>query len=130
MKSNVAYGLLLSRDDFKKFGFALTEGKCCVPDCNEDAVDAHHIMDRKLWRDGGYYLSNCAPLCAKHHLDAEKGVYTPYQVTQFAHIPIEQVKKPDGIDWMTDGEYKEMFINEELDKFGNLVNGDEGEDNK
>lgn len=118
MKNNVEYGMLLSRENFKKIGFSLTNGMCCVPGCNECAVDAHHIMDRRLWHDGGYYLSNCAPLCAKHHLEAERGVYTPYEVSQFAHIPIEEIKKPDSIDWLTDDEYKELFINGEIDKWG------------
>ena len=118
MKSSTAYGVLLSREDFKKFGFALKGGKCCIPGCEECAVDAHHIMDRKLWSDGGYYLSNCAPLCARHHLDAEMGIYTPYQMTKFANIPIEYIKKPDGIDWLTDEEYKELFKSEQINKWG------------
>ena len=36
-------------------------------------------MDRKLWTDGGYYISNGAALCSKHHLDAERGLITPMQ---------------------------------------------------
>jgi hypothetical protein len=70
---------LLTREEFKKQVFAKTRGKCCVPGCNCDAVDAHHIMDRRLWNNGGYYLSNGAALCAKHHLDAERGIITPMQ---------------------------------------------------
>ena len=118
MKDSVAYNTLLSRADFKQFAFLLRGGMCCVPGCKEHAVDAHHIMDRKLWSDGGYYISNCAPLCAKHHLDAERGVFTPIQVTEFANIPLEYVKKPDGIDWLTDEEYKELFAAGEIDKWG------------
>lgn len=64
---------LLSREEFKKQVFARTNGKCCVPNCDCDAVDAHHIMDRRLWKDGGYYLSNGAALCSKHHLDDDDG---------------------------------------------------------
>lgn len=118
MKSSTAYNLLLSREDFKKFGFALTDGKCCVPDCNEDAVDAHHIMDRKLWKDGGYYLSNCAPLCSKHHIDCENGVYTPYEVMQFAKIDIKYLQKPDSIDWLDDDEYRQLFASGLINKWG------------
>lgn len=118
MKNTVEYNTLLSREDFKKFGFLSTGGMCCVPGCKECAVDAHHIMDRKLWSNGGYYLSNCAPLCAAHHLDAEAGVFTPKQVTEFAAIPLDNIQKPDKLDWLTDDEYKELFINEEIDKWG------------
>lgn len=130
MKNEVEYNTLLTRKEFKDIGFNRTNGMCCIPGCKEKAVDAHHIMDRKLWKDGGYYLSNCAPVCEKHHIDCENGTYTPYQVMKFANIDIGHLQKPDSFNWMTDDEYKEMFINEELDKFGNLVNGDEEEDNK
>lgn len=121
MKNAVEYNTLLSREDFKKFGFLSTGGICCIPGCKECAVDAHHIMDRKLWKDGGYYLSNCAPVCEKHHIDCENGTYTPYQVMQFAKIDIKYLKKPSSFDWMTDDEYREMFINGELDKFGKIT---------
>lgn len=121
MKESVAMGSLLSREDFKTFGFLRMNGMCCVPGCCEKAVDAHHIMDRKLWKDGGYYLSNCAPVCEKHHLDCENGTYTPYQVMKFAKIDIEYLKKPSSFNWMTDDEYREMFINGELDKFGRIT---------
>ena len=77
---------LLTREEFKKQVFAKTNGKCCVPGCTCDAVDAHHIMDRRLWLDGGYYLSNGASLCAKHHLDAEKGIITPLQCFEYMKI--------------------------------------------
>ena len=42
----------LTREEFKKAVFDLTNGKCCVPGCNCDAVDAHHIMNRHLWNNG------------------------------------------------------------------------------
>ena len=44
-----------------------------VNDTTTYDVDAHHIMDRRLWKDGGYYLSNGAALCSKHHLDDDDG---------------------------------------------------------
>ena len=121
MKETISYNTLLNRENFKKFGFLRTGGMCCFPGCCQCAVDAHHIMDRKLWSDGGYYLSNCAPVCEKHHLDCEHGVYTPYQVMKFANIDIQYLKKPDAFVWMTNEEYKEMFVNGVLDKFGNVV---------
>ena len=109
---------LLTREEFKKQVFARTNGKCCVPGCTCDAVDAHHIMDRKLWKDSGYYLSNCAPVCYRHHMDCEKGVWSPYQVMKFAGIDIKYLQKPDSLDWLTDEEYKELFINEQINKWG------------
>ena len=118
MKDVIDHNMLLSREDFKKLGFSRTGGKCCVPDCNDGAADAHHIMDMKLWKDGGYYLSNCAPLCSKHHLEAEKGIIKPNQLAEYLNIKTEQLKKPDAIDWLTDEEYKWLFVNGEINKWG------------
>lgn len=88
---------LLTREEFKKQVFARTDGKCCVPGCSCDAVDAHHIMDRKLWKDGGYYLSNGAALCSKHHLDAEQGRITPMDCFKYMNINLHDIKTPDKL---------------------------------
>ncbi|MBR4589163.1 MAG: hypothetical protein IKO36_00750 [Bacteroidaceae bacterium] len=108
----------LSREDFKKYGFARTNGKCCVPNCNEQAVDAHHIMDRSLWKNGGYYLSNCAPVCNKHHIDCENGYYTPLELINFCNIKLSEIKNPDKLDWITDEEYLEYFESGLINKWG------------
>ena len=118
MKDTIEYNRLLTRTEFRTIGLKRFGGLCCVPGCKQQAVDAHHIMDRKLWKDGGYYLSNCAPLCAKHHIDAEEGVYSPYKMMTFAEIPIENLQRPDALDFLTEDEYKTMFMNEEIDKWG------------
>lgn len=98
---------LLTREEFKKQVFARTKGKCCVPGCTCDAIDAHHIMDRKLWKDGGYYLSNGAALCSKHHLDAEQGKITPKQCLDYMNIKLTYIKVPDKIA----EKYKDKLIN-------------------
>lgn len=88
---------LLTRDEFKRQVFAKTMGKCCVLGCDCEAVDAHHIMDRKLWSDGGYYLTNGAALCSKHHLDAEQGRITPKQCLDYMNINVTDVRVPDKL---------------------------------
>lgn len=60
---------LLSRKDFKKEVFARDNQSCVV--CGESGVDAHHIIERKLWDDGGYYLGNGATVCSDCHIKAE-----------------------------------------------------------
>ena len=60
---------LLSRDEFKTQVFARTKGKCVF--CGQPASDAHHIMDRKLFTDGGYRLSNGAAVCNDCHWKCE-----------------------------------------------------------
>ena len=88
---------LLTREEFKEQVFAKTNGKCCVPGCDCEAVDAHHIMDRKLWSDGGYYLTNGAALCSKHHLDAEQGRITPKKCLDYMNINVTDVRVPDKL---------------------------------
>lgn len=61
--------ILLSRDAFRSAVFARDNHRCVV--CQAPAVDAHHILERRLWPDGGYYLENGASVCASHHLAAE-----------------------------------------------------------
>lgn len=60
---------LLSRDDFRNAVFKRDGHKCVV--CGGPAKDAHHIIERRLWPDGGYYVSNGASVCEEHHLAAE-----------------------------------------------------------
>ena len=107
---------LLTREDFKKQVFNKTHGKCCIGECGDNAVDAHHIMDRKLWTDGGYYLSNGAALCSVHHYMAEKSMITPKQCYLF--MGIEHPKKPDTIDWLTQEEFEQCVENEIINKWG------------
>lgn len=61
--------ILLSRDSFRNGVFERDNHQCVI--CKQSAVDAHHIIDRRLWKDGGYYLNNGASLCKEHHLAAE-----------------------------------------------------------
>lgn len=118
MKQQYDIHTLHTREKFKELGFLRTKKKCCIPGCTCDADDAHHIMDRKLWSDSGYYLFNCAPVCYKHHIDCEKGVYTPLQLTKWIDVDPDEIRKPDKLDWLTEEEYKEMFKKEMIDKWG------------
>lgn len=62
--------ILLTRDDFRNGVFERDKHTCVF--CDKPAVDAHHILERRLWPDGGYYLENGASVCATHHIDCEK----------------------------------------------------------
>lgn len=75
---------LLSRDDFQKFVFQRSGGRCVF--CDQEAVDAHHILDRKLYADGGYYLGNGAAVCASHHWDCETTALSVKEVRNAAGI--------------------------------------------
>lgn len=61
---------LLTRDQFREGVFARDGHKCVF--CDKPAKDAHHILERRLWPDGGYYLDNGASVCEEHHLACER----------------------------------------------------------
>lgn len=60
---------LLTRDAFRDRVFARDRRRCVV--CGDAARDAHHLLERRLFADGGYYLDNGVSLCSPHHRDAE-----------------------------------------------------------
>ena len=62
--------ILLTRDDFRNGVFKRDNYKCVI--CGEPSKDAHHILERRLFTDGGYYLDNGASLCETHHIEAEE----------------------------------------------------------
>lgn len=109
--------MLLTREEFRKKTFESTNGKCCVPGCSCDAVDAHHIMDRKLFSDGGYYIGNGASLCAKHHLDAEQGRITPLDCMYYMKHTFEEMPVPDKLGLTTE-EFFELLSSGRLNKWG------------
>ena len=71
---------LLTRTEFRESVFE-RDGHLCVI-CAKPAQDAHHILERRLFPDGGYYLSNGSSLCGDCHLDAEKTVLTVEQIRE------------------------------------------------
>lgn len=60
---------LLTRDEYRESVFARDGHRCVV--CGGPAEDAHHVLERKLWIDDGYYLDNGVSVCEEHHLKAE-----------------------------------------------------------
>lgn len=97
---------LLSRDDFKTKCFERDNYTCVF--CDKPSVDPHHILDRKLFKDGGYYLNNAASVCEEHHMDCEKTI-----------IPLEEVYKACGI---TEPVLPEGFSHDKTyDKWGNEI---------
>jgi len=61
--------MLLDRTTFREMVFKRDNGNCVF--CSKLAKDAHHILERRLWPDGGYYLDNGASVCEEHHLKCE-----------------------------------------------------------
>lgn len=97
---------LLSRDDFRESVFARDNHKCVF--CDSPAVDAHHIIERRLWDNGGYLLGNGISVCEVHHLECEM---TKISVED-ARIAAE-ITKPVIPEW--------MYFDQVYDKWGNPI---------
>ena len=76
--------VLLSREEFKRQVFQRSRGRCVLCGCL--AVDAHHVMERKLFADHGYYLGNGAAVCEQDHWRCET-----------TEVSLDDVRKAAGI---------------------------------
>lgn len=108
-KKKIDGNTLLSRDDFKIACFERDNYTCIF--CSKSSVDAHHIIERKLFEDGGYYLNNAASVCEEHHIDCEKTLITVEAVYLAANIT--NPKRPDYFE-------KGLIY----DKWGNIIVSD------
>lgn len=98
--------ILLDRDSFREGVFSRDKYKCVI--CQLPAQDAHHIVERRLFDSGGYYLNNGASLCAKHHILAEQTVLSCDEIRQAAGIT--KVILPEH-----------FYEDEQVDKWGNPI---------
>jgi hypothetical protein len=97
---------LLSRDEFRRQVFARDQMRCVV--CGSPAQDAHHILERRLFDDGGYYLSNGASLCGVHHIEAEQTTLTVESLREKARILAPAIPR-------------HFYPDERYDKWGNII---------
>lgn len=97
---------LLTRNEFREAVFTRDNHRCLA--CGEPGVDAHHIMERRLFDDGGYYLDNGATLCEVHHLAAETTI-----------ISCDYLRQQAGITTVILPEH--LYRDEKWDKWGNLI---------
>lgn len=98
--------ILLDRDTFRESVFKRDGFKCVI--CGEPAKDAHHIIERRLFANGGYFMENGASLCEKHHILAEQTVLSCDEIRSAASIQITV---------MPDHFYQDV----EYDKWGNEI---------
>ena len=87
---------LLSRDKFRQSVFDRDNHQCviCGATCSKTVkLDAHHIIERRLFDDGGYYLSNGATLCDQGPGGAD-GCHMKAEQTL---ISVEQIRAAAGI---------------------------------
>lgn len=97
---------LLTRDEFREKTFARDGHKCVF--CGNPAADAHHIIERRLWGDGGYYLSNGASVCNECHIKCETTEYS-----------VDEVRRKCGIEKYAIPEH--LYHDHAYDKWGNVI---------
>ncbi len=97
---------LLTRDDFRDSVFRRDSYNCVI--CGEPAKDAHHILERRLFSNFGYFIDNGASLCEKHHIMAEETTLSCDVIREACGIT--NIVLPDHF-------YDDM----EYDKWGNII---------
>jgi hypothetical protein len=104
---------LLTRDEFREGVFKRDNHKCVfcgktAEQTPEGKLDAHHIIERRLWPDGGYYLENGATVCEEHHLECERTIRS-----------VEEVRAQCGISKIVLPPH--LYPDHIYDKWGNPV---------
>src|SRR6478735_8617406 len=82
---------LLTRDGFREEVLARDNHKCVfcgrtAAQTAEGKLDAHHILERRLWPDFGYYIDNGATVCEDDHMKCEMTLHSVEAVREAAGI--------------------------------------------
>jgi hypothetical protein len=118
--------MLLSRNEFRNKVFERDGHRCVI--CGAKAgeqgsemdivrLDAHHIIERRLWSDGGYYLDNGATLCSfKSFFGSPGGCHIKAETTE---ISVEDIRIAAKIEKIVLPE--DMYVDHVYDKWGNVI---------
>lgn len=130
---------LLDRDSFRKGVFIRDGHKCVIcgakgywhwpdastmqKDCGLAGVplDAHHIIERRLWDDGGYYLDNGATLCDDHFGD-DGNITGCHKKAEQTILTCDEIREAAGIKRILLPEH--LYRDAVYDKWGNIINPD------
>jgi hypothetical protein len=99
--------LLLTRQQFNDAVFQRDKHKCVVCGATNDLA-AHHILERRLFDDGGYYVENGATVCPEHHMEAE-----------MTTLSVKKIRELCGITNPVMPEH--FYVDDEYDKWGNTI---------
>lgn len=120
--NNIEPSELLTRDQFREAVFK-RDGYTCVicgtsgawsitpAETENISLDAHHIMERRLFPDGGYYLDNGATVCDNGnacHMKCEQTL-----------ISVEEVREAAGITRAILPPH--LYRDQRYDKWGNPI---------
>lgn len=97
---------LLSRDEFRESVFERDGNKCVF--CKRPAQDAHHIVERRLFPDGGYYIDNGISVCGTCHYRCE-----------MTDLSVEDAREAGKIRFIVLP--PEYYPDQPIDKWGNPI---------
>lgn len=98
----------MTRNSFRERCVSRDGGECIVPTCDREVTpspdgpgEVHHIIERKLWEDGGYFPANGASVCNPHHRMAEENIIPPQAFWRWAGVdnpvvPVEDTTDGEG----------------------------------
>jgi hypothetical protein len=100
---------LLTRDSFRAAVFARDQHRCV--NCGAEGVplDAHHLVERRLWPDGGYYLDNGATLCDP----------TCHMLAESTELSCDDIRAKCGIKSAMLPPH--LYPGDAVDKWGNVI---------
>jgi len=84
-------------------------------------LDAHHIIERRLWDDGGYYLENGATLCDEYSGYVESGIGC-HMKAEMTVLSCDEIRRSAGITKTILPDH--MYRDNVYDKWGNIINPD------
>lgn len=99
----------MTRDEFRRSVFERDDYSCVL--CGKLAQDAHHIMERRLFDDGGYHLDNGASVCGDCHVKCEQTLITTEELREKCGISKRDLPPHLYHDYI-------------YDKWGNIINPD------
>ena len=84
------------RRKFREVVFKRDKHRCVLCSQTKD-LDAHHITERKFFKNGGYVEENGITLCKRHHLYVENnnGVERIKNLYKSIHSSFELAKRRD-----------------------------------
>lgn len=94
------------RDEVRRRVFERDNYECVF--CQESAQDAHHLLERRLWNDGGYHEDNLISVCGPCHWKCEQTLIT-----------VEEGRKAAGITNVLVPDH--FYEDQAYDKWGNPI---------
>lgn len=102
---------LLTRDQFRNAVFDRDKHTCVLCKAEGVKLDAHHLLERRLWTDGGYFLDNGVSVCEPCHLKCES-----------TEVSVEDARSAAGITRIALPEH--LYADQRYDKWGNPILSD------